>query len=75
MGNSLLANLIYRSREVLVGGKLSTLDLIVLDMVDFDVILGKDWLASCHATLDCHSKVVKFSLPGDPAFTFQGDRD
>ena len=49
--------------------------MIMLDMVDFDVILGMDWLASCHATLDCHSKVVKFNMLGEPTFTFQGDRD
>ena len=73
MGDSLLAGLVYKSCEVWVGGKLSIVDLIVLDVVDFDVILSMDLLASCHDTLDCHSKVVKFSMPGELAFTFQGD--
>ena len=35
MGDSLLANSMYRSYEVLLGGNLSTVNLIVLDMVDF----------------------------------------
>ncbi|WP_368859993.1 hypothetical protein [Microbacterium sp. C7(2022)] len=28
-------------------------DLIELEMVEFDVIMGMDWLASCYATVDC----------------------
>ncbi|KAJ1380557.1 Retrotransposon gag domain [Sesbania bispinosa] len=39
-------------------GKELFANLIALDMVDFDVILGMDWLASHYATLDCHNKVV-----------------
>ena len=35
-------------------------DLLVLDMRDFDVILGTDWLASYHVIIDCFSKEVIF---------------
>lgn len=28
-------------------------DLIELDMIDFDVILGMDWLHLCYTSLDC----------------------
>jgi len=35
-------------------------DLVELDMVDFDVILGMDWLHACYASVDC--RLVKFSL-------------
>ena len=32
------------------------MDFVALDMRDFDVVLGMDWL-SCHrATLDCYKK-------------------
>ena len=54
MGESLLVNFVYRSCVVTVNGKDFIVDLIVLDLVDFDAILGKDWLASCHATINCH---------------------
>ncbi|CAJ2662068.1 unnamed protein product [Trifolium pratense] len=47
-------------------------DLVVIDMIDFDVILGMDWLSSHHATLDCYNKIVKFEIPGKPPFSFQG---
>ena len=45
-------------------------DLILIEMMDFDVILGMDWLASCHATVDYYSKVVKFEVLDGPFFVF-----
>ena len=38
------------------------IDLIVLNMTDFDVILSMDWLALHHACMDCHNKQVSFYL-------------
>ena len=75
MGHSLLANSVYKSCEILLEGKSFKADLIELDMVDFDVILGMDWLADCHATLDCHNKVVKLDMPEEPTVVFQGDQN
>ncbi|RVW34757.1 Retrovirus-related Pol polyprotein from transposon 412 [Vitis vinifera] len=37
-------------------------------VVDFDVILGMDWLASYHAPVDCFGKRVTFSIPGCQGF-------
>ena len=75
MGHSLLANSVYKSCEILLEGKSFMADLIELDMVDFDVILGMDSLAACHATLDCHNKVVKFDISREPTAVFQGDQN
>ena len=47
--------------------------LMLLVMVDFDVILGMDWLTSYHATFDCHPNVVKFEVPNRLSFVFRGD--
>ena len=47
-----------------VGDQEMMTDLLVLDMRDFDVILGMDWLASYHATVDCFSKEVIFRILG-----------
>lgn len=47
---------------------------MLLDMTDFNVVLKMNWLASCHATLDCHNKAVKFNMFGELVFSFQGDR-
>ncbi|KAL5831658.1 hypothetical protein ACOSQ4_017012 [Xanthoceras sorbifolium] len=49
-------------------------DLIVLDIHDFDVILGMDWLSRCHATVDCFQKEVRFSRLGESEVIFRGVR-
>ena len=46
-------------------------DLVILDLQDFDVILGIDWLASYHAFVDCFGKQVTFSIPGQTEFSFE----
>ena len=38
------------------------------DVIDFDVILGMDWLAQHYASLDCHEKDVIFRIPSDEEF-------
>ena len=40
-------------------------ELILLDIHDFDVILGMDWLSRHHATVDCYRKEVRFCRPGE----------
>ncbi|XP_070040026.1 uncharacterized protein [Nicotiana tomentosiformis] len=44
-------------------------------MVDFDMILGMDWLSSCHAMLDCHAKTVKLAMSGLPRIEWRGSLD
>ena len=41
-------------------------DLIMLDMIDFDVILGMDWLSPNHVVLDFYAKTVTLSMPSIP---------
>ena len=48
-------------------------DLQVLDMRDFDMILGMDWLASYHATVDCFTKAVIFRILEQTSFYLSGD--
>ena len=40
------------------------MDLVALDMRDFDVVLGMDWLSRHRATLDCYKKEVKLHRLG-----------
>ena len=46
----------------------------ILDMIDFDVILGMDWLDKHHALLDCHRKKVIFQYPREKEFVYQCPR-
>ena len=41
-------------------------DLVELYMVDFDVIVGIDYLNSCYASIDFRYRVVKFQITNVP---------
>ena len=51
---------------MMIGYREMTIDLVLLDLHDFDLILGMDWLASYHASVDCFGKRVTFSIPSQP---------
>ena len=51
-----------------------SVNLVPLDIVDFDIILGMDWLDYNRAKLDCYEKVVTFHRPDMPTVTFVGER-
>ena len=48
-------------------------DLHELKMVDFDVIMGMDWLASFYANVDCRMKMVRFQFLGEPVLEWKGN--
>ena len=73
-GNSLIANRVYRGSKVTIASHEFEADLIVLDIHDFDIILGMDWLTKHRATVDCYRKEVHFSQPGEPEVIFCGER-
>ena len=49
-------------------------DLVLLDVMDFDVILGMDWLSQHFATVDCQRKEVIFRISNDEEFKLVGDK-
>ena len=42
-------------------------------MVDFDVILGMDWLHDSAASIDCRTRIVKFNFPNEPVLEWKGE--
>ncbi|CAA0839221.1 Unknown protein, partial [Striga hermonthica] len=48
-----------------IGGRVLTADAFVLEMKDFDFILGMDWLSFYHADIRCHDREITLYLPGD----------
>ncbi|KAL0554942.1 hypothetical protein IC582_008872 [Cucumis melo] len=58
--------------QIAIAGHVVEVTLIVLDMLDFDVILGMDWLAANHASIDCSRKEVTFNPPSMASFKFKG---
>ncbi|XP_070046764.1 uncharacterized protein [Nicotiana tomentosiformis] len=65
IGESIMAVRVYRDYVVMVRGRNTMVDLIELGMVDFDVIMGMDWLYSCYAKLDCQTRTVRFEFPNE----------
>ena len=51
--------------------RVSYVELVELDMLDFDVILGMDWLDACFASIVCKTRVVKLNFLNDPVLDFK----
>ncbi|XP_070042926.1 uncharacterized protein [Nicotiana tomentosiformis] len=71
VGDLVIAKRVYRGCIIVVHSRYTVADLIELDMVEFDVIMGMDWLASCHANIDCRSKMVRFQFPREPVLEWK----
>ncbi|XP_070052626.1 uncharacterized protein [Nicotiana tomentosiformis] len=64
VGDAIVVDRVYYSCMVTIGSLETRVDLLFLDMVDVDVIVGMDWLSPYHAILDCHAKTVTLALKG-----------
>ena len=42
--------------------------------MDFDVVLGMDWLSENYASIDCRDKCIRFKMKESIDFVFQGER-
>ena len=73
-GDPLLADIVVKDSRVLIGGQEFLADLVALDMRDFDVVLGMDWLSHHKSTLDCYKKEVKLNRPEKLEVKFRGLR-
>ncbi|XP_070032311.1 uncharacterized protein [Nicotiana tomentosiformis] len=72
IGYSTIVNRVYRSCVVTIGSYETKVDLLLLSMVDFEVILGTDWLSPYHIILDCHTKTVTLAMSGLPRLVWRG---
>ena len=57
-----------------IGGLEVTIDLVLLDVLSFEVIVGMDWLDRHHAVLDFYLKEVTFQTSSSSYLSFYGDR-
>ncbi|XP_070039887.1 uncharacterized protein [Nicotiana tomentosiformis] len=72
VGDSVVVNHIYRSCVVTFCGYETIADLLLLNMIDFEVILGMDWLSPYHAILDCYAMTVTLAMPELPILDWKG---
>lgn len=66
LGDSLVMDRVFISCVVIVSDVDTYADLIILDMLNFDVVLGIDWLAHYHTVMDCFAKTITLAMPGIP---------
>ena len=56
IGKSFLATKVVKNDSIVFGGSELHVHLILLQLHDFDIILGMDWLATHHAIVHCFAK-------------------
>lgn len=71
-GEIMLAKEKIKACQVEIANHALEITLIVLDMRDFDVILGMDWLAANYASIDYSHKEVIFTPSTRTNFKFKG---
>ncbi|KAA0032468.1 gag protease polyprotein [Cucumis melo var. makuwa] len=72
-GECMLSKEKVKACQIEIAGHVIEVLLLVLDMLDFDVILGMDWLAANHASIDCSREEVAFNPPSMASFKFKGE--
>ena len=65
VGDLVIARRVYRNFLVTVSQKVTSTDLVELEMVDFDVNLGMDWLHYYYTSVDCRTRIVRFQFPDE----------
>nr|GFB45630.1 hypothetical protein [Tanacetum cinerariifolium] len=60
---------VYRDLPLQFYDKIRAINALPLDMCEFDIILGMDWLTEHHATIDCRSYRVIFDDIHAPEFS------
>ena len=66
--------MICRGCELEISRILLTVDLRVMDMSEFEVILGMDWLTAYRVVIDCERRMVTAYTQDGTRVVFQGDK-
>ena len=66
--------MICRGCKLEISGTILTVDLRIMDMSEFDVILGMDWLTTYKVVIDSERRRVTAYTQDDTRVVFQGDK-
>ena len=72
--NSVIVNRVYRDCPIRIREYEFPRDLIELSFIEFDVILGMDWLSRHEVVVDCRTKIVTLRTPSGEKVTFISER-
>ena len=74
MGNMVETNIVYVGVRVSLSEYETKVDLIPLELQDFDIILAMDWLRKYKALIDSYVKTITFQTPMGERLIFEGER-
>ena len=74
LGNKVSVDRIWRGCELEISGILLTVDLRIIDISEFDIILGMDWLMAHRVIIDCDRRRVTTYTQDGICVMFQGDK-
>ena len=74
LGTRVRIDQICQDCELEILGILLTVDLRVMDISDFDVILGMDWLTAHRVIIDCDNRRITTYTRDGIRVTFQGEK-
>ena len=66
--------MICQGCELVISGTLLTVDLRIMDISEFDVILGMNWLTAYRVVIDCERRRVTAYTQDGTRVVFQGDK-
>ncbi|KAL0294615.1 UNVERIFIED_CONTAM: hypothetical protein Sradi_6876800 [Sesamum radiatum] len=73
VGGGVIVNSVRKGSLVRTGEVNLPVDLVVMDLKEFDVILGMDWLAQHRVVVDCYKREVIIESSGESRVVFVGD--
>ena len=74
LGTRVSVDLICRGCELEIFEILLTMDLRIMDMSEFNIIIGMDWLTAYRVVIDCERWRVTAYTSNGTRVTFQGDK-
>ena len=73
-GRTVEVKYVFLACVIEIDSRVYPVDLIELDVLDFDVILGMDWLSENYASIDYRDKYIRFKMKESIDLVFQGER-
>ncbi|KAJ0627217.1 putative nucleotidyltransferase, Ribonuclease H [Helianthus annuus] len=70
--NSTIISHVYRDCPIQIASIIRPANLYPIQMNDFDVILGMDWLSRHNVSIECQTRCIVFGNPQRPEFIYQG---